>query len=193
MLRLTLLLLALANVHSSTSNCGDTDQEQLVGQTGNGPQQCGTGGNIIELDENDLPIQIISQNHDGSEVTFGLVQNLFTGSVSKLALNYHSGPEEIACEVNSGVAADWTETYTAACFDGKASVKLFFHFCDSDGTECDYCEVPEDKDDYLALSFELECYQPCDSPPPAPTPPAPDPDPQPCKWTAPESTNCAKK
>jgi hypothetical protein len=168
MLRLTLLALALANVHSSTT-CGDSDQEQLVAQTGNGPQQCGLDGSIIELDENDLPIQIISQNHDGSEVTFGVVQNLFTGSVSKLALNYHSGPEEIACTVTSDVAADSTETYTAACFDGKASVKLYLHFCDSDAMECDYCEVPEDKDDYMALSFELECYQPCEPPAPAPT------------------------
>lgn len=166
LLQVALLTLAAYNVQS----CGDSAEETLVGQIGNGAKHCATKSNMIDVDENDLPIQIVSQNPNGEEVTFGIVQNLYSGTVSKVALNYHRGPTDVACEVNSDVAADWTETYTAVCFEGKATVKVYLHFCDNGGSECDYCAVPEEKNDYLALSFELECYEPCETTVPATSP-----------------------
>jgi len=168
LLRFTLLALAVVTARAEVA-CEQSAEENLVGQVGNGPVSCGVNGGVYALDENDLPIEIINQDPNGEDVTFGFVQNLYSDAISKVALSFHSGPEDIGCEVESDVVADWTETYTAACFDGKATVKLYLHFCGNEDTDCDYCAVPDDKDDYVALSFELDCYEPCDSPTAAPT------------------------
>lgn len=179
MLRLTLLALASASTHAQDlqpTSCVPSSEEILVGETGKGPKDCGTRQNF-EFDETDFPIEIVNQNPNGEEVTFGFVQNLYTESISKVALNYYQGFQDITCDVNSNVASGATETYTAKCFEGKASVKLFLHFCESDETECDYCADPTDRWEYYSLSFELDCYEPCGTDPPQPSPtPAPQPE-----------------
>ncbi|CAJ1937956.1 unnamed protein product [Cylindrotheca closterium] len=158
-----MLALSVVTVHASS-------KETLVGEVGNGPKKCANQQNLNDLDENDLPIQVTSQ--DGDAVTFEISQTLYSGTVEKVALNYNRGSTDIVCEVNSGVSEKWIESYTAVCVNGKAEVKIYLHFCESDDTHCDYCAVPDDKDDYLALSVELDCVPNSIDPPiPSPIPP----------------------
>mmetsp|Transcript_18246 Transcript_18246/g.45217 ORF Transcript_18246/g.45217 Transcript_18246/m.45217 type:complete len:458 (+) Transcript_18246:81-1454(+) len=155
-----LLALTVVSVHAQYII---TPKETLIGEIGKGPKQCANKQDSIDLDANDLPIQVISQG--GDSVTFTISQAFYNGVVEKVALSYNQGPTDTACEVNSAVAADWSETYTAVCFAGKTEVKIYLHFCASDETECDYCAVPDDKDDYLAISVELDCESTPTQPP----------------------------
>lgn len=144
-----------------------------MGQVGIGPEQCGVKEDMMDLNQGNLPIQITEQSQNGDQVSFKIVQNFYDGVIKKVALNYDRGIVDIACEVNSDVGADWSETYTAACINGKATVKLYLHFCDGDPvtnnpaeieqSKCDYCGVPDSNVDYLAISVELDCYEICET------------------------------
>lgn len=169
-------LLALTATANVQAECTPSAVETLTRQAGNGPSGSCGNANEYSLDPNDLPIEIISQNPNGEEVTFGFVQNVYESLISKVALSYYSDPEEIACEVNSGMDVDDTATYTAVCFEGIATIHLFFHFCETEDTDCDYCALPDSLDNYYALTFELECYKECT---PSPTPPLIEPTPTP--------------
>jgi len=154
---------------SPPSPCIDRSKEKLVAKIGDGPEDC-AGDGVLMWDVDNLPIQITDQSQDGDEVTFMITQNFFNDTISKLALNYKQGPVDTACEVNSEVGFDWRQTYTAVCIGGKASVKIYIHFCvEEHDTDCDYCAPPESLDNYSALSFELDCDEICEGPTSGPT------------------------
>jgi hypothetical protein len=118
------------------------------------------------FDDDMLPIQITDQSQDGSTVSFQITQDFVDSVVGKLSVHYHSSVSDAACNVESNVEFGWTsEDYTATCFEGKADVKVYLYLCGREiETDRDYCQRPSDNlDDYLELSFILDCEEICET------------------------------
>lgn len=155
------------SIATTTSDCTNGPREVLAGSNGQGFETC--SGNVLNLDPQQIPVDILSVAPDGSSVTFEVNQNFADSLVSRFAVLYDPNDQHSTCDVTSDVSVDWvSQEYTAHCGDnGLAEVKIFLYLCGDLPNDCDYCEPLGDKEDYFDFTFSLECAPLCTDPPTA--------------------------
>ena len=112
-------------------------------------------------------VTIEEQNVD--EVVFSVSQLWSEDGVPMVAVGYRDQTSESVCEMETEldgvISYETSQTYTAECILGYATVNVYAYVGDSTGfdvDECEACATPTD--DYVAYQLSLGCIPNCEEP-----------------------------
>jgi hypothetical protein len=112
-------------------------------------------------------VTIVEQNVD--EVVFSVSQLWNKAGVPMIAVNYLNENSENVCEMETEteglIEYETSQTYTAECIMGFATIDVYAYVGDStdfDAENCGACSTPTD--DYVAYQLSLGCIPNCEEP-----------------------------
>jgi len=155
----------LPTISNRPTPCIWTAAENLQSKIGNGPD-----ANCIGIDylKNRVPVYIIDQSQDGTDVTFRVHPNLFKSNISSLAaIQFDTSTSAAVCDVQSTVSFNHQRQFTGACTNGFLDVTFFLYMCGSEAnvnqTISNFCDTPSAMDDYYEYRYKLACWERCET------------------------------